>query len=161
MAVLIDHLKAAEEGLEPEARPQEELDAIADLVKASIGFDEARGDVVTVRSMPFHQFEGAEELVESGGVVQYLQERLVTILQIVIPAIVVLVLALFVLKPVLMQEATAAPAPAPAISEQPLQMQQVEHVNSPVDDLRNVASENQEATMAVLKSWLGDTERAA
>ncbi len=156
VAVLINELESS-------PRTEEELNAIRELVDASIGFDETRGDKVTVKAMAFHQIEVVAGDPVTGGPIQFLQENVISILQIVIPAIVVLALSLFVLKPILTQShagegATALPeiagaieAPAPAIAES----------KTPVDALEDLASADAGATATVLKSWLDEPDQAA
>ena len=105
VAVLINDPAPETEGGAVAPRSPQELESIGELVKTSIGFDETRGDLVTVKSMPFHEILVDGPFVEPGGIVDYLKNNLVGIMQVLIPAIVVLALALFVLRPVLMQSA--------------------------------------------------------
>jgi len=169
VAVLInDEIVIADDGTASiNPRPAEELAAMKELVAASIGFDEARGDIVTVKSMAFHQTDPGEPDVQSLGVLGYVQENLISILQIVIPAIVVLALAFFVLRPILMQEAGAATAPMGIEMMQadfapPLEgASPMDVAKSPVEELRDLSAANTEMTTTVLKSWLGEPEQAA
>ncbi len=166
VAVLINEpAPIGEEGV-IEPRPAQELESIGELVKASIGFNESRGDLVTVKSMTFHEITSDGPFVEPGGVMDYLTNNLVAIMQVLIPAIVVLALALFVLRPVLMQSPSeaapvAAAAPAQALPEIPINTAQIEQTKTPVEELRQLASADKDATTNVLKSWLGDIEEAA
>ncbi|MEM8851246.1 MAG: flagellar basal-body MS-ring/collar protein FliF [Pseudomonadota bacterium] len=55
VAVLVDGLRGPETGNDDAwvPRPEPELDVLRDLVGSAVGFKEARGDVVTVRTMQF------------------------------------------------------------------------------------------------------------
>lgn len=166
VAVLINEpAPEGEEGV-VEPRPVQELESIGELVRASIGFNESRGDLVTVKSMPFHEIATDGPFVEPSGIMDYLKNNLVAIMQVLIPAIVVLALALFVLRPVLMQSPSeaapiAAAAPTQALPEIPINTAQIGQTKTPVEELRQLASADQEAATSVLKSWLGDIEEAA
>ena len=149
-------------------RSAEELESIAELVRASIGFDAARGDVVTVKAMTFHEIVSEGPFIEPGGIMEYLKNNLVSIMQVLIPAIVVLALALFVLRPVLMQPAQeAAPIAAAPVeaalpdAAAPAAGAQIAQAATPVEALRQLASDDKDAATTVLKSWLGDIEEAA
>ncbi len=119
--------------------------------------------MVTVKSMPFHEYEVVETPEETGGIMLFLQQNVMSILQIVIPALVVIVLGMFVLKPVLTQDVAGGGAQALAdmsgtgANAAP----QLAAPKSPLDELRDASAADKEATATVLKSWLGDTERAA
>jgi hypothetical protein len=84
-------------------------------------------------------------------------------LQIFIPAVVVLALAMFVLKPILTQgpaaqsaSQVAAPEIAGAIEPPAV----VAATKTPVDALQDLASADTGATATVLTSWLDETEAA-
>ncbi|MEM7642814.1 MAG: flagellar basal-body MS-ring/collar protein FliF [Pseudomonadota bacterium] len=64
VAVLVDGLRGEETGVEDDwvPRPEPELDVLRDLVSSAVGFKEARGDVVTVRTMQFGDLPGIEAL---------------------------------------------------------------------------------------------------
>lgn len=164
VAVLINDVPGAD-GAAPTARADTELESIRELVAASVGFDEARGDIVTVKSMPFHEFEAVETPEETGGAMLWAQQNVMSILQIVIPAIVVIVLGMFVLKPVLTQDIAGAKAIADASGAAdgaPLDVEVAPMVNrTPLEELRDLSSSDKDATTTLLKEWLGDTEQAA
>ncbi len=148
---------------DPAPRSDEELSALGALVATAIGFDEARGDKVTVKAMSFHQEDVITDDPVTGGAMAFLQDNLISMLQIFIPAVVVLALAMFVLKPILTQgPATqltsqgAAPAIAGAI-EAPAA---IAETKTPVDALQDLASADTSATATVLTSWLDETEAA-
>lgn len=81
-------------------RTDEELSALRDLVASAVGFDEGRGDVITIRSMVF------EEIVPEGSLATSSWTDALTldpmsIIQMAILAIVAIVLGLFVIRPIM------------------------------------------------------------
>lgn len=62
VAVMVNETVTADGGSTP--RSAEELSALDDLVRSAIGFDGGRGDLVTIRSMPFEPVVEAE-LIEA------------------------------------------------------------------------------------------------
>ena len=70
VAVLVNgHVAEAADGTTTiQPRPDQELEAIRDLVAAAVGYDEARGDEITVKSMPFvATAQGGTEIARGGG----------------------------------------------------------------------------------------------
>ena len=149
----------------PVKRSQAELDALKNLVAAAVGYDASRGDVVTIESMAFDKPVAKGSLSVKRGVLDYLGENIFTILQLVIPALVALILALFVLKPILtsrpgpVEHEGAAIAP-PANSAAPPMLADAS-ANSPLDQLQRVAAENTDASTSVLEAWLEEQEQAS
>ncbi len=81
-------------------RSAEELNAFRMLVQSAVGFNEARGDVVTIESMPFPQPPMLGTTATSGmfsGIVLNLAQ----LIQIALLGIVALLLGLFVIRPIL------------------------------------------------------------
>jgi len=169
VAVLINKLLPDVDSGEPQPveRSEEELQIIRELIMTAIGFDEARGDVVTVKSLQFFKPPETGIEVSSRGAMGFLEDNVMSILQLVIPALVVLALALFVLRPILVQQKGGGDqllAGASTQSIPSLDMATVEQpaaAKTPVDDLIEVASARQDATTSVLKSWLDQPEAAA
>ncbi len=171
VAVLInDAVAVADDGaVSSLKRPEAELEALRKLVAAAVGFSETRGDVVTIESMPFDRPEPAGEEAARGAVAELLGANLVPILQLVIPAAVSLILALFVLRPLLAKSPEgqagapiAAPAAQPAalLVAQPATLAPAHAAETPIDNLQRLASEQKGATSAVLKTWLEQPEPA-
>lgn len=86
-----------------QARGTEELEALRELVASAVGFDESRGDVITIRSMAFETAEfGPPQEIS-------LMSRLapgfdvMKIIQLATLALVSIVLGLFVVRPILMR----------------------------------------------------------
>ncbi|MBS0125743.1 flagellar basal-body MS-ring/collar protein FliF [Thetidibacter halocola] len=102
--------------------PDAELEALRDLVSSAVGFDEARGDRITIRSLPFERPEGlGTGPIEPGlfaGPIDAMR-----LIQMGVVAAVALILGLFVLRPILARgpaasgNAAALPAPGAAAPE--------------------------------------------
>ena len=97
-------------------RPEEELTALRELVSSAVGFDEERGDVITLKTMQF------ETVLPSGtsaepSFIAGLGLDLMSIIQAAVLGIVALILGLFVVRPVLMrpdgERAALAPPDTP------------------------------------------------
>lgn len=168
VAVLVNDLAptAEEEGAaSPVKRSESELASLKKLVSAAIGYDEARGDVVTIESLAFDKPSTDGTLAAKRGVVDFLKENLFAIMQLVVPAIVALILALFVLKPILSSRPGAADASAAAIAVAPPAGAQLAIANSglpsPFDQLQRVAAENADASTSVLQAWFEEREQAS
>jgi len=115
VAVLVDGITST--GVDGQeqwtARPVEELKALRDLVTAAVGYDESRGDVVTVESMQFRADATPGTLVDVPSWQRLLESNAMMLIQIAVLATVVIVLALTVVRPLLSRPASAAPG-APA-----------------------------------------------
>jgi flagellar M-ring protein FliF len=96
------------------ARPDEELSALRELVASAVGLDEARGDVLTLKSLEFQETavpagtEATASLIPPIG-----QIDVMTIIQTAVLAFVALILGLFVVRPILTSaNRPALPAPS-------------------------------------------------
>lgn len=116
VAVLVDAAPAAE-GSTGEPRGAEELAALRDLVAAAVGFDEARGDVITIHSLPFEALPEGTEITGPSWLVPAPLD-VMRLVQIATAALVALLLGLFVLRPLLRSAATA-PRAVPALGAPP------------------------------------------
>ncbi|MFD1510093.1 flagellar basal-body MS-ring/collar protein FliF [Lacimonas salitolerans] len=96
-------------------RPDEELAALRDLVASAVGYDETRGDVITLKSMAFEPISPLGTAA-TPGMLDRLALDAMSLIQMAVLAVVALLLGLFVVRPVLSgRQATAAAAlPAPA-----------------------------------------------
>lgn len=155
VAVLLNEPVGADGAATP--RSPAEIDQIRRLVAAAIGFDEQRGDVITVESLRFEADAAAGALVEKPTIMDFLAKNAIAIMQIVVPAIVALLLGLFVVRPLLAGAST--PATTPALSSSApttpaLEKPATPAIASPVDDLKRVASDQRGAAANVLKDWL-------
>lgn len=131
-AVLVDGTRRVDEtGAEIwEPRDEKELAALEELVKSAIGYDEARGDSVTLRSMDLAPAPTLVETPENGWVSSRPLD-VVGLTKIGVAAVVVLALGIFVLRPILVAAKTgnaelnelpptdllAAPKPVPALED--------------------------------------------
>jgi len=104
VAVLVDgEPVTAEDGtVSIQPRSEEELAALRDLVASAVGFDESRGDTITLKSLPFPAMSQDGTLAEAGLLPELSSVDLVQLAQAGVLAIVVLGLGLFVLRPVLL-----------------------------------------------------------
>lgn len=109
VAVLVDGVTAtATDGTtEWQPRPEGELADLRDLVASAVGFDEARGDVITIKSMPFQPLAEAGTVAEAG---MFAGLDILSAIQFVVAALVALVLGLFVIRPVLLAPTRAQAA---------------------------------------------------
>ncbi len=102
VAVLVDGVEVTDAAgaTTQEPRPDAELAALRELVASAVGFDEARGDVITLKSMPFGATAalGAEA---TGSLLDRVDPM--STLQVGLLALVALILGLFVVRPVLVR----------------------------------------------------------
>ena len=103
LAVLVDGLSVtAADGTQTiEPRSDEELAVLRELVASAVGIDEARGDVLTIKSLVFQPDPLVGELMEAGLFAGMAPIDLMAVIQIIVLALVALVLGLFVIRPVL------------------------------------------------------------
>ncbi|MGB3146432.1 MAG: flagellar basal-body MS-ring/collar protein FliF [Paracoccaceae bacterium] len=115
VAVLVDGLASTDAAGSPvwQPRPEEELTALRDLVAAAVGYDESRGDVITIRSLAFEPIAALGTEV-SASMLPAFAIDVMTLVQLGVLAIVSLVLGLFVLRPILLSREAAAHAALPA-----------------------------------------------
>ncbi|WP_416367619.1 flagellar basal-body MS-ring/collar protein FliF [Tritonibacter mobilis] len=102
VAVLINGVttETAEGEAAFEPRPEEELEALRELISAAVGFDAERGDVITLKSMDLPNVEPQGTEVKS-SVFDNLYFDVMSIIQMAALAIVALILGLFVVRPIL------------------------------------------------------------
>lgn len=109
VAVLVNGIrsKGPDGSLEFRPRAEEELAALRELVAAAVGFDEARGDVITIRSMEMPAVD-LPEMAPSASWFDRLNIDVTQIVQAAALAIVALILGLFVIRPLLLADRRAA-----------------------------------------------------
>lgn len=170
VAVLVDGVRGADAAWAP--RPEDELATLRDLVETAVGFDEARGDRVTIRSMEFNETAPLGTVAES-GFVKVLAANAMSLIQIATLGLVALMLGLFVVRPIL---SVAGPAerddgdypligvggPGEALSIPSGEMIDAEALN--VDRralLESAVAEKQDEAVRLLGLWLDEeTEEA-
>lgn len=103
VAVLVDgqRLLAADGAESWQPRPDEELAVLRELVASAVGLDENRGDVLTLKSLAFEPAVAGGTLVEASLFPTFGPIDVMTVIQTAVLALVVLVLALFVIRPLL------------------------------------------------------------
>jgi flagellar M-ring protein FliF len=185
VAVLVDGIVAEDANGDPvwRERPPEELQALRELVIAAIGFDETRGDIVTVDSMAFQPDATPGALVESGPVRRFVERNAMTLIQLGFLAVVAIVLAMTVIRPLLragregaassgglaevtaedrtdgprmLDPATDGTAAAPAGLPDPVAIDEPDL--PPQEALRNAVSDRPDDAVAMLKEWLDTNE---
>lgn len=109
VAVLVDGIESLNDAGEAvwAPRPEAEIVMLEELVKSAIGFDQARGDSVTIRSMELPSDATASSDLVSQGWINSSQIDVMKIAQLGVTALVVLVLGLFVLRPILLGAKTS------------------------------------------------------
>lgn len=103
----------------PEPRSKEEMDALRELVSSAVGYDESRGDIITIKSMALQSVPAAGTGAET-SLLSALDLDLMSAIQMAILALVTLILGIFVVRPVLsrdMQHEQSGPLSLP-LSEQ-------------------------------------------
>ncbi|MCB1329991.1 MAG: flagellar M-ring protein FliF [Maritimibacter sp.] len=111
VAVLIDGIRGTDAAGAPtwEPRSEDELTALRDLVASAVGYDESRGDTITIKSMEFEPL-ATEGSAAAGGLLSNLTFDAMALVRLATLAIVSLVLGLFVLRPIFAQQGAAAGA---------------------------------------------------
>ncbi|MEL6998513.1 MAG: flagellar basal-body MS-ring/collar protein FliF [Pseudomonadota bacterium] len=177
VAVLVDGINTTNADGESvwQERPQEELEALRELVIAAVGFDEQRGDVVTVESMAFQPDATPGASIEVSPVMRFFERNALTFIQLAVLAVVALILGLTVVKPLLSRAPSGALATGSEIElatagatvddfgnvTQPLDANAPQVVEPEIgldDQLRTIAADQPEQTAAMLKIWLEDPE---
>ena len=172
------------------ARTEPELEAIRELVAAAVGFDEARGDELTVKSMPFVATapDGTEIGRENGLMDRLALDSLAWLALVGLFALIALALTLRALRKggtaggigqldsSLPPSAPALPdlqiAPPMAMAEMPMLTMSAPNFDfdnpggsfgsgeDPVARLKQLMKERQDETVRLLNGWIGDDERS-
>ena len=178
VAVLVDGVPGTDAAGEPVTvpRPEAEMARLAVLVRAAIGFDEGRGDTVSVESMEFARGTGAEGTDGSRPLSATILDMMPTALRGLFALAAIGLGLRFGLRPIL--AALAPPEPARAAQDEPAgalagaapgatpeppaapQTVGVPGVAGRVDGLRieharTVAAEDREAATRTLSGWIG------
>ncbi|MCK0139580.1 flagellar basal-body MS-ring/collar protein FliF [Aliiroseovarius sp. F47248L] len=118
VAVLIDGIRTSDDaGNEVwTSRSAEEIASLRELVAGAIGFDEARGDLITIKSLEFEPVPALGS-APAGGVLSGLAIDVTSLVKIIVLAVVALILGLFVLRPIFSArpEEVAAERPDPSL----------------------------------------------
>ncbi len=186
VAVLVNGMSPEEEADGFQPRSEEELSALRELVESSVGFDAERGDVITIKSMDLPAVspvgtEASRSVLDMSGL------DVMALVQMAFLAVVVLLLGLFVLRP-LMSKASASkaelamlPAGASVLSvdgaldgpgaeldpgsvigrPEPAALPAAESSHAPVERLRAMIGDRQDETVEILKNWLEEQRERA
>ena len=165
----------------------DELATLRELVASAVGLNPDRGDVLTLKSLPFQQPVVQGTLAEAGFGPALGQIDLMAVLQLAVLALVALVMGLFVLRPLLLSSSRAVPrlaAPALALSL-PRSTAEAQALSGEIDDgagevqaspqdpaltdtsgdpvarLRLLIEDRQAESMEILRSWMEYDEEAA
>lgn len=183
VAVLIDGVSTIDaNGVSQWApRPAEELEALRELVASTVGYDEARGDVITLRSLPFEQLALSEGSAAGLGLIERLGLDVMGLIRLAALAAVILILALFVLRPILSKNTQDSgpeflPGPAregfPGVSgpvltgeidddtgsNSPRSVSDDSSDTNPVERMRQLIAERQDETLEILRNWMEEPE---
>ena len=114
VAVLVDgtRVAAADGTITWQARPDAELTDLRELVSSAAGLDEARGDVLTLKSMEFQPLATAGVLAEASMFSAIGPINIMSAIQLAVLALVSLFLGLFVVRPLLLQSRGPSALPA-------------------------------------------------
>lgn len=98
-------------------RSPEEIEALRELVASAVGFDESRGDIITIKSMALQSIEPIGTEAQT-SLLDFFKFDVMSAVQMLILAVVVLVLGLFVVRPILSKQPTlpALPPIQPSIA---------------------------------------------
>ncbi len=88
-------------------RTDEELSALRDLVASAVGFNEARGDVITIKTMEFQAITPLGTTAEA-TLMDRFSLNVMSLIQMTVLALVAIILGLFVLRPLLRTPATVS-----------------------------------------------------
>lgn len=116
VAVLVNEASVVDEnGVESFVpREAEELDALRDLVASAVGYDEARGDIITIKSMGLLTI--SPQGTEAGtSLFEGLHLDVMSAIQMAVLALVTLILGLFVVRPLLANSAVLPETDIPAL----------------------------------------------
>lgn len=119
VAVLVDGLRSQDAETQEvawEPRSEAELEALRELVASTVGFDEARGDIITIKTMEF-QPAVVEGTLAQSSLFTMSDLDVMTIIQLAFLALVTVVLGLFVVRPIFATQSVALPAPAAGLPE--------------------------------------------
>ena len=121
VAVLVNGATTGENAI-----AQADLDALRDLVASAVGFNEARGDAITIRAMPFEVIEPAGTAASPAPWLASLFDWQ-TLAQMVVLGLVALGLGLFVVRPLLSKQPSDGLSALPAPDDRTLQTDAMEY----------------------------------
>jgi flagellar M-ring protein FliF len=114
VAVLVDGIRSQNPDtgdVNWEPRTEDELEALRELVASTVGFDDARGDIITLKTMEFQPIV-VEGTVAQSSLFSMSDLNIMTIVQLAFLALVTVILGLFVVRPIFATSNMALPAPS-------------------------------------------------
>lgn len=113
VAVLVNGTEAEGENGQPvmEPRGEAEIAALTELVSSAVGFDETRGDVITIKSMNLQVIEPIGTEAHS-SLFDRVNLDIMSAIQMAVLALVTLILGLFVVRPLIAGAAQSPATPA-------------------------------------------------
>lgn len=169
-------------------RPDEELATLRELVASAVGLDEARGDVLTLKTLEFQELPIAPGTEAGTGLLAGMGPLgLLSLVQTTVLAVVALVLGLFVLRPILTSTNSrlALSGPGPTLALPPAAsfagaaldgVVEPDYVRSglargqivpedeeldPATRLRRLIADRQAESIEILRSWMEHEEEPA
>jgi flagellar M-ring protein FliF len=167
-------------------RTEEELQSLSDLVASAVGLDPARGDVITIRSMAFDMM-APEGTPAAAAPLALPPLDLMALIQMGVLALVVLILGLFVVRPILASRRALPPAEGALPPPEPMGaalagppgdgglmlpgagelptfdidqatgIEEAEMVD-PVTRLRRLIAERQDESLQILQAWVEEPD---
>ncbi|MTH65842.1 flagellar basal-body MS-ring/collar protein FliF [Paracoccus shanxieyensis] len=159
-------------------RDEAELQSLRELVASATGFDEGRGDAITVKSLPFATLSDEGTLASQGGLLSQLD--LNGLIKIALIGVFALLLVFFLLRPVLRARAAESraalddsrpPAPtnaaenatmpplSPAVAE--IDYSPTLDEGDPVTRLKELMKSRKDESLKVLSGWIEKREDPA
>lgn len=131
-------------------RTAEELDSLKELVSLAVGINPERGDLISIKAMPFSGVPVASEPLTASAT----SWDILSFVQVGALAVVTLILGLFVVRPVLLsgQKPPLLPEPIP-IGNIPSVPDATTEIVEPVDRLQSLISERKTDAVKLLQSW--------
>lgn len=188
VAVLIDGVREPGPDGTPvwAPRPEAELEALRELVASAVGYDADRGDVITLRSLPFEAVPETGSLA-GAGLIERLGLDTMGLIRLAALALVVLLVALFVLRPLLRPQPAPARLPLPAGAgaalagpaldgeiagpeAAPVRLREAAAAGAagaaaaggpaadPVERMRALIAGRQDETLEILRGWMDERE---
>lgn len=149
------------------ARTDEEIARFTEMVKAAVGYDEKRGDVISVVSTPFDKsISDAEAAMAAADKGPYIPPHLIPIIiKYATVVLITLLILIFMVRPIIkrLTKETAAlediqkkmpPALAAGIGGGELMEKGTDEDRHSIEKLKGVVKENPQQVAMVLKSWI-------
>jgi len=185
VAVLIDGTReiAADGTQNFVPRPPAEMAALRELVASAVGFDEGRGDVITLHSLPFEPLGAEPGTLAGPGLIDRLGIDPMAVIRLLALLIALGIIAIFVLRPALREgrsrSALALPG-ADLSGPEPMSMGPIlsgeiedgfprfnepaglslgdfeEPPADPVERMRKLIAERQSESLEILRGWVED-----